>query len=125
MPSPGRSIAARRSSSTGSPKCRKRPPLQVPMAVCPGSLIGETVASALGGGSGSGLGCRALVGDDPVGPDLDPDALLAPRLGVEVGLAQNRLQHAPAVAERVEVALTRDPVSLVARHLGDPHARLG
>src|SRR3954454_24261108 len=34
MPPPGRKTAASRSSSTGSPKCMKRPPLQVPTAVC-------------------------------------------------------------------------------------------
>src|SRR5438477_5642608 len=37
MPSPGRSRAARRSSSIASPKRMKRPPLQVPTATCPGS----------------------------------------------------------------------------------------
>src|SRR5690242_955410 len=33
MPFPGRSNAVRRSSSSGAPKCMKRPPLQVPTAV--------------------------------------------------------------------------------------------
>src|SRR5215207_8644984 len=37
--SSGRSSAARRSSSSGSPKCMKRPPLQVPIAVRVGSSI--------------------------------------------------------------------------------------
>src|SRR5687768_1609105 len=35
MPPPGRSRAASRSSAIGSPKCMKRPPLQVPTAKCP------------------------------------------------------------------------------------------
>src|SRR5215208_5614025 len=39
MRSSGRSSAARRSSSSGSPKCMKRPPLQVPIAVRVGSGI--------------------------------------------------------------------------------------
>ena len=39
MPSPGRSSASSRSSSIGSPKCMKRPPLQVPTATCPGSRM--------------------------------------------------------------------------------------
>src|ERR671915_856521 len=39
MRSSGRSRAARRSSSSGSPKCMKRPPLQVPIAVRVGSGI--------------------------------------------------------------------------------------
>src|SRR5689334_15224615 len=39
MPSPGRSSASSRASSTGSPKCMKRPPLQVPTAICPGERI--------------------------------------------------------------------------------------
>src|SRR5215217_3192735 len=39
MRSSGRSSAARRSSSSGSPKCMKRPPLQVPIAVRVGSSI--------------------------------------------------------------------------------------
>src|SRR3954452_18693077 len=34
MPPPGRRTAASRSSSPASPKCMKRPPLQVPTAVC-------------------------------------------------------------------------------------------
>src|ERR1700742_1740002 len=33
IPSPGRRRAHSRSSSSGSPKCMKRPPLHVPMAV--------------------------------------------------------------------------------------------
>src|SRR5215210_6803522 len=36
-PPPGRTSAASRSSSSGSPKRMKRPPLQVPTAVCVGS----------------------------------------------------------------------------------------
>src|SRR5918994_6906145 len=39
MPPPGRSRAASRSSSSGSPKCMKRPPLQVPTAVRVGSCM--------------------------------------------------------------------------------------
>ena len=39
MRSSGRSSASRRSSSSGSPKCMKRPPLQVPIAVRVGSGI--------------------------------------------------------------------------------------
>src|SRR5918996_1104157 len=39
IPRPGRSSAASRSSSTGSPKRMKRPPLHVPTAVCPGDRI--------------------------------------------------------------------------------------
>src|SRR5919206_4379701 len=46
IPSPGRSSASRRASSTGSPKCMNRPPLQVPTATCwrsvmPWSRIGR------------------------------------------------------------------------------------
>ena len=39
MPPPGRSNASRRDSSSGSPKCMKRPPLQVPTAVWPSDRI--------------------------------------------------------------------------------------
>jgi hypothetical protein len=39
MPSSGRSSASIRSSSSGSPNFMKRPPLQVPTAVCVGSVI--------------------------------------------------------------------------------------
>src|SRR3954465_2212507 len=39
MPSPGRRSAIKRSSSSGSPKCMKRPPLHVPTAVRVGSAI--------------------------------------------------------------------------------------
>src|SRR3954468_11691361 len=39
MPSPGRRSAIRRASSSGSPKCMKRPPLHVPTAVRVGSAI--------------------------------------------------------------------------------------
>src|SRR6266511_4046336 len=44
MPSPGRSSAARRSSSIASPKRMKRPPLQVPTATCPGSAMPRVYA---------------------------------------------------------------------------------
>src|ERR1044071_5398195 len=53
MPFPGRSSSTRRSSSIASPKCRKRPPLQVPIALRPGSLIAA-------GGSGLGVAVRGL-----------------------------------------------------------------
>src|SRR4051812_7666985 len=43
MPSPGRSSAIRRSSSSGSPKCMKRPPLHVPTAVGVGSRMPPTL----------------------------------------------------------------------------------
>src|SRR3954468_14052751 len=46
MPSPGRRSAISRSSSSGSPKCMKRPPLQVPTAVCVGSRIPATLGCA-------------------------------------------------------------------------------
>src|SRR5690242_5613119 len=38
MAASGRSSATRRSSSSGSPKCMKRPPLHVPRALMPGSM---------------------------------------------------------------------------------------
>src|SRR4051812_41901777 len=38
MPPPGRSNASSRSSAIASPKRRKRPPLQVPIAARPGSF---------------------------------------------------------------------------------------
>src|SRR3954465_6961217 len=38
MPPPGRSSASSRSSAIASPKRRKRPPLQVPIAARPGSF---------------------------------------------------------------------------------------
>src|SRR4051794_26845559 len=71
MPPPGRSSAASRSSSIASPKCRKRPPLQVPIALRPGSLTrgaGSGVAVAGGGVlalAGTVLAAAALVGADP------------------------------------------------------------
>src|SRR5438105_5058234 len=40
MSSPGRRSATRRWSSSGSPKCMKRPPLHVPIAVWVGCAIG-------------------------------------------------------------------------------------
>src|SRR5208282_825078 len=43
MPPPGRSRAARRSSPSGSPKCMKRPPLQVPTAVVVGSMLAPSL----------------------------------------------------------------------------------
>src|SRR6185312_9416425 len=73
MPPPGRSSAARRSSSIAWPKWRKRPPLQVPMAARPRSLTGA---------ARSGLGIVVRRGVVPVGPVLavallgaDPDRL--------------------------------------------------
>src|SRR3954447_11670702 len=39
IPPPGRRMASRRSSSTGSPKCMKRPPLHVPTAMCSSSAM--------------------------------------------------------------------------------------
>src|SRR3954453_13838161 len=53
MPPPGRRSASRRSTSIASPKCRKRPPLQVPIALRPGSRTA-------GAGSGVGVGGRLL-----------------------------------------------------------------
>src|SRR5688572_214869 len=44
MPRSGRRSSTRRSSAIGSPKCSQRPPLQVPIAVCPGSRTNSTVA---------------------------------------------------------------------------------
>src|SRR4051794_1574214 len=46
MPPPGRRSAISRSSSSGSPKRMKRPPLQVPTAVCVGSRIPATLGCA-------------------------------------------------------------------------------
>ena len=48
MPPPGRSSASSRSSSIVSPKCRKRPPLQVPIALRPGSRHGDALAQDVG-----------------------------------------------------------------------------
>src|SRR3954447_20862201 len=45
MPSPGRRSAIRRASSSGSPKCMKRPPLHVPTAVRVGSGMTRTLCS--------------------------------------------------------------------------------
>src|SRR3954471_1579871 len=46
MPSPGRTRAMKRSSSSGSPKCMKRPPLQVPTAVWVRSATASTLGCA-------------------------------------------------------------------------------
>src|SRR6476660_6985405 len=56
MPSPGRRRASMRASSIGSPKCMKRPPLQVPTATC----------------------CRSAMSSCRIGPRHMPD----PRLQV-------------------------------------------
>src|SRR4051794_421527 len=74
MPSPGRSRASSRSSSSGSPKCMYRPPLQVPTAVWVRSGTADTVPGAsfafslvrlplagLAGGSGVGIAGLLLV----------------------------------------------------------------
>src|SRR4051794_20792406 len=47
MRSPGRSRASSRSSSSGSPKCMNRPPLQVPTAVWLSSGTRRTLALRL------------------------------------------------------------------------------
>src|SRR5271167_2828906 len=57
MPPPGRSSAVRRSSASGSPKCMKRPPLQVPMAVLVGSM---RIRLEAGGGAGAQRRFQAL-----------------------------------------------------------------
>src|SRR6478609_11167346 len=52
MPSPGRSSACSRSSAIASPKCRNRPPLQVPIALRPGSLTDRPSGPRRGSGVG-------------------------------------------------------------------------
>src|SRR5688500_4022113 len=44
IPSPGRNRASRRSSETASPKRMKRPPLHVPIALRPSSVIVRKLA---------------------------------------------------------------------------------
>src|SRR3954447_13724427 len=67
MPSPGRSSASSRSSATASPKWRKRPPLQVPIAARPGSFTAglrlRLVAGAVGAVS-LGLAAAVLLRSD-------------------------------------------------------------
>src|ERR1700761_5535623 len=86
MPAPDRSSASSRSSAIASPKRRKRPPLQVPIAVRPGSLTtnclrsgGLGLVAGVVGAVGLGLALAVVL--------LRPDAdLLALRLGFALRL---------------------------------------
>src|SRR5215212_1414 len=83
MPPPGRSSASSRSSAIASPKRRKRPPLQVPIAARPGSF---TASLRLGLDVVGGVGA-VLVGPAIAVVLLRPDAdLLALRLGFALRL---------------------------------------
>src|SRR5918995_6115187 len=113
MPPPGRSSAASRSASIFSPKWRKRPPLQVPIAARPGSLIARLRL---------GLDVVGRVGAVVFGPLvavvlLRPDAdLLALRLLHRFGF--RLLRGDDLEAERFVVLVA----GLVA---GDHHRRAG
>src|SRR5271169_4036824 len=88
MPPPGASSETRRSSSSGSPKCMKRPPLQVPIAVAVGCIAPFRLEALLacpqrrlqppeGVGEQLAVGLRALL-VRRAGPDRLEDALRLP-----------------------------------------------
>src|SRR6478672_6130675 len=113
MPLPGRSRSTSRSSPIASPKWRKRPPLQVPIALRPGSLIAAV-------GSGLGVVVRGLVAVARLVLAVallgaDPDLL---RLGLLRRFALRLLRGDDRQAERL-VLLVPGGIA------GDHHGRAG
>src|SRR3954447_4699541 len=110
MPLPGRSSASSRSSAIASPKRRKRPPLQVPMAARPGSFtaaIRSGVVAGVAGDVALGLALAVVL--------LRPDAdLLALRLGFTLRLLRGD-----------DLELQRFVLLVAALVAGDHHGRAG
>src|SRR4051794_29069906 len=100
IPPPGRRRASRRASSTGSPKCMKRPPLHVPTAMCSSSAMPQ---SSLGRNRiDAGVKSRARAADaSVVGRVLTPFVAIIVLLAVTAPVA--------AAADETHIIVARDP----------------